>query len=61
MRRHTAIVLGQLGLDDVPQATGRTATAQGRHRAEEIRAAHRARERAQQWHRIAADFFQGIA
>ncbi|MFE2283838.1 hypothetical protein ACFXDJ_06670 [Streptomyces sp. NPDC059443] len=57
MRRHTAVILGQLSLDDVPLATGRrTLTAADRARVAELRSRRAARE----WHRIAADFFRGI-
>ncbi|MFD9621884.1 hypothetical protein ACFWB2_32050 [Streptomyces virginiae] len=52
-------VLGQLSLDDVPQATGHELTAQEKHRAAELLAQHRAHQAGRQWHRLAARFFEG--
>ncbi|MDD9376494.1 hypothetical protein M8Z33_07375 [Streptomyces sp. ZAF1911] len=58
MRRHVAVVLGQLSLDDVPQATGYTLTAEQRLRAAELRA--RARRRAaREFDRHVFAFFRG--
>ncbi|MFE2305006.1 hypothetical protein [Streptomyces sp. NPDC059411] len=54
-------VLGQLSLDDIPQATGNELTGQDKHRAAELLAQHRAHQAARQWHRFAADFFGGTA
>ncbi|MFF9982823.1 hypothetical protein [Streptomyces erythrochromogenes] len=54
-----ADVLGQLGLDDIPQATGPTITPQDKHKAAEMLARHRAHQAGRQWHALAARFFEG--
>ncbi|MET8296364.1 hypothetical protein ABZW02_20155 [Streptomyces sp. NPDC005180] len=59
MRRHVAVVLGQLSLDDVPQATGYTLTAEQRLRAAELRARARRRRESREWHRHVFAFFRG--
>ncbi|AXE23551.1 hypothetical protein C0216_08820 [Streptomyces globosus] len=61
MRRHAVHVLGQLSLDDVPQATGRrTLTPAERLRAAELRARQAHRRAGRRWHEIATAFFGGL-
>ncbi|MEU4953434.1 hypothetical protein ACFYN3_35525 [Streptomyces lavendulae] len=54
-----ADVLGQLGLEGIPQATGPTVTSQDKHTAAVMLARHRAHQAGRQWHRFAAEFFEG--
>ncbi|MFJ4777396.1 hypothetical protein [Streptomyces sp. NPDC088762] len=57
-----ADVLGQLGLDDIPQAIGPTITAQDKQHTAEMLAKHRAHQAdGRQWHRLAAEFLTGEA
>ncbi|MFF0550800.1 hypothetical protein ACFYUL_17770 [Streptomyces sp. NPDC004311] len=61
MRRHVAVVLGQLSLDDIPQATGRrTLTPAEQLRAAELRARQAHRRAGRHWNRFADEFMRGL-